>query len=174
MVHISLYSLTESRYSMLTLLILIYSAVLWWRQHHQSSAALMWWLPPRWPFELPGELLSQSCTDLSSRHMDVFLIKCNFRAENPCLIRMGGGGRYWRGARSGCLCWPTQPSAHVVPCTLLHVFMNYLLPPLSGKGRLWIETPDDTRSRHWDCFPDNKQILTFKTGESSRTRSPRH
>lgn len=198
MVHISLYSLTESRYSMLTLLILIYSAVLWWRQHHQSSAALMWWLPPRWPFKLPGELLSQSCTDLSSRHMDVFLIKCNFRADNPSLIRKRGGCRFlparcikdcgvhaWvntdkmkidtGGVHAPAVCvGQHSTSVHVVPCTLLHVFMNYLLPPLSGKGRLWIETPDGTRSRHWDCFPDSKQILTFKTGESSKTWSPCH
>lgn len=159
MVHISLYSLTESKYSMLTLLILIYSAVVWWRKDHQSSAALTWWLPPRWPFELPGELLSQSCTDLSSRPMDVFLIKCNFRAENPCLIRKrGAGGCRFLPARCikcrGVYAWENTDSTkidtggvhapgicvgqhstspHVVPCTLLHVFMNYLLPPLSGK-----------------------------------------
>lgn len=112
-VHISLCGLTESRYSMLTLLILMYSAELWWRQRHQSPAALMWWLPPRWPFELPGELLSQSCTDLSSRHMDASLIKYNFRAENPCLIRIGG--------------WGGGGGVHAVPCTLLHVFYELFI-----------------------------------------------
>lgn len=53
---------------------------------HQSSVILMRLLPPRWSFELPGELLGQWCTDLSSHHMDVFLTKYTFRVENHWII----------------------------------------------------------------------------------------
>lgn len=75
------------------------------------------------------------------QYTDVFLIECNFRVENPWLIwrvlaylynvkllysvcMSKYSGKYWRVYASG--------NTHTMLDTLLHIFMNYLFPLLSG------------------------------------------